>query len=253
MLSRRRKAAERLTERTQEQLAEQRSIALVLQQAMLPETLPEIDGLRMQASYLPGAAGVDIGGDWYDIVPLDARRAFFVIGDVSGRGLAAATTMAALRFAVHAFVSEGHQPGEVLDRLTKLLDVERDKQFATILCGVLDAEQHTLTLANAGHLPPLLVADTVRFIDVDGDPPIGVANGRSYSTVTVEVPDEAVLLAFTDGLVERRGEPLDAGLERLRSAIEPHATVDEVFQQIVPTFAAGSSDDIAIVGVQWPA
>jgi type II secretory pathway pseudopilin PulG len=251
-LARRRTAAEQLTAQTQVQLAEQRSIASVLQQAMLPETLPTIDGLRIQASYLPGATGVDIGGDWYDILPLDSHRVFFVIGDVSGRGLAAGTTMAALRFAVHAFVSEGHSPGVVLDRLAALLSVERDRQFATILCGVFDVPRRTMTIANAGHLPPLLVADGVRFIDVDAGPPIGVPHSGSYATVTVPVPDEAVLIAFTDGLVERRGEALDVGLERLRSAIEPRSTVDEVFVRIVPDFAADSSDDIAIVGVQWP-
>jgi serine phosphatase RsbU (regulator of sigma subunit) len=251
-LSRRRRAAERLTARTQEQLAEQRSIAAVLQQAMLPETLPTVPGIRIQASYLPGAVGVDIGGDWYDVLPLDEHRVFFVIGDVSGRGLAAGTTMAALRFAVHAFVSEGHDPGEVLDRLTALLSVERDGQFATILCGVFDVEGRTISIANAGHLPPLLVTDEVRYLGADGGPPIGVTHTKLYSTVTVPVPDDAVLIAFTDGLVERRGEPLDEGLERLRSAIEPRSSVDEVFERIVPEFAADSSDDIAILGVQWP-
>jgi serine phosphatase RsbU (regulator of sigma subunit) len=196
---------------------------------------------------------VDIGGDWYDLIPLGERRAFLVIGDVSGRGVQAGTTMASLRFAIRAFVSEGHGPAEVLRHLTALLDVAHGGQFATILCGVLDGSDCQLTAANAGHLPPLLLDPSgSQYLQIPAGPPIGVRSTGSYREVTVSLPRHGTLLAFTDGLVERPGETLDESLERLRSALHGAASLTAVFDQIVPLLNAGSRDDIAILGVQWP-
>lgn len=250
-LVRGRRTAELATAHTQELLVAQRDIARTLQQALLPETVPVVPGLRAEARYVAGG-DVDIGGDWYDLLPLHDGRAFFVVGDVSGRGLRAGTTMAALRFAIHGFVSEGHPPATTLDRLAAMVDVGRDGQFATVLCAVLDIERRELSLASAGHLPPLLVgAGTSRYVEAPVGPPIGVACERAYQAVTVPVPPEAVLLGFTDGLVERRGESLDQGLERLRSTIGPAASLAEVFERLASGMASASSDDIAILGVQW--
>ncbi|HKC27555.1 MAG TPA: PP2C family protein-serine/threonine phosphatase [Jatrophihabitans sp.] len=251
-LVRGRKAAERLTAQTEVLLAEQRGIARKLQDALLPEVLPTVPGLRADARYVAGAGGVDIGGDWYDLLPVDDRRVFFVIGDVSGRGLAAATTMAALRFAIHGFVSEHHEPAAVLDRLSAMVAVGRDGQFATVLCGVLDVATREMTLASAGHLPPLVIGDgTSAFAEISTGPPIGVPPNRPYQTVTVRVPPRSTLLAFTDGLVERRGETLDVSLARLRSLVGSASSVQQVFELLTPNEVSGGSDDIAILGVQW--
>lgn len=247
-LVRARRAAERDTALTSVLLAEERTIAQTLQQALLPETLPAIPGLRSQARYVTGTAGVDIGGDWYDLLPVDHDRVYFVVGDVSGRGVRAGTTMAALRFAIHAFVYEGHPPAVVLDRLTRMIDVGRDGQFATVLCGVLDVSRREVTLASAGHLPPLVIGAQATYVDVPTGPPVGVRTPRRYESVTVSVPPRATLLAFTDGLVERPDEALDASLERLRAEIATAASLEAVFEQLG---SSGGADDIAILGVQW--
>jgi serine phosphatase RsbU (regulator of sigma subunit) len=247
-LVRARRTAERDTAMTSVLLAEERTIAQMLQQALLPEALPAVPGLRSQSRYVTGTAGVDIGGDWYDLLPVDHDRVYFVVGDVSGRGVRAGTTMAALRFAIHAFVYEGHAPAVVLDRLTRMIDVGRDGQFATVLCGVLDVSRREVTLASAGHLPPLVIGEQARYVDIPTGPPVGVRTSRRYESVTVSVPPQATLLAFTDGLVERPDEALDASLERLRADIGTPASLEAVFEQLG---SSGGADDIAILGVQW--
>jgi serine phosphatase RsbU (regulator of sigma subunit) len=252
-LVRRRRAAERLTATISDLLDEERGIARTLQHALLPQALPVVPGIRAQARYVAGAAGVDIGGDWYDLLPLEDGRAFFVIGDVSGRGVPAGTTMAALRFAVHALVNEKHSPGVVLDRLVGLLDVARDGQFATILCGVLDIAAHEITIANAGHPPLLVIGDGgSRYVSGVTGPPVGVIPQRPYEETTVQLPPNATVLAFTDGLIERPGEALDVSLEQLRSRIGSAARLDDIFDRVMaPGLEAESNDDIAILGVQW--
>jgi hypothetical protein len=251
-LVRGRRAAEQLTVQTETLLAEQRSIAKTLQRALLPDPFPPMPGLRAEGRYVAGALDVDIGGDWYDLLPLDEDRAFFVIGDVSGRGLRAGTTMAALRFAIHAFVSEGHSPEAVLDRLAKMVDVTRGGQFATILCGVLDAKKRQVSLASAGHLPPLVIGDhTSLYIEPPVGPPTGVTDQHSYRSVTVDVPRGGMILAFTDGLIERPGENIDVSLERLQALVGDASSLDEVFARLTPGDVSHGSDDIAILGVEW--
>ncbi len=107
-------------------LADQRTVAYTLQHSLLPEHLPEVPGLDLAVRYVAGVEGVDIGGDWYDVLPLDDGKLLFVIGDVSGRGLRAATVMASLRYAIHAYAADGDAPDVILTKLSNLLDVERD-------------------------------------------------------------------------------------------------------------------------------
>lgn len=255
-LLRRRRAAERLTGEVRHLLSEQRGIAETLQHALLPQQIPDVDGLDLAVRYIPGVDGIDIGGDWYDLIGLDAQRLFFVVGDVSGRGVASGSVMASLLFAIRGFVSEGHGPAAVLDRLTALLDVQRDQHFATVVCGIVDIERHEITLANAGHLPPLVVGDQAEFVQAPTGPPIGVSAHRPYAQVTVSVPPGATLLAYTDGLVERRGESLDVGLRQLRdSAIGSRGHLDDllstVLAELAPTDSGCFDDDTAILGVRW--
>jgi hypothetical protein len=251
-LVRRRRAAEELTGQVRTLLAQQQGIAQTLQRALLPEVLETPHGITAQARYVPGADGVEIGGDWYDLLPLDDTRVWFVVGDVSGRGLRAGTAMAKLRFATQAYVAEGYRPAEVLERVAGLIDVVRDGHFATAVCGVLDQERGQLTLASAGHLPPVLVADGgARLLEPVVGPPLGAVVGARYVDTSVAAPSGALLVAFTDGLVERAGEPLDVSLERLRSSLAAAGDLDEAFGVLGDTFATAASDDIAILGVQW--
>jgi serine phosphatase RsbU (regulator of sigma subunit) len=258
-LARRRHDAERLVERLNTTAAEnealyrrQREIAETLQHSLLPEAFPHLPGLEASGRYVAGVTDVEIGGDWYDVVSVGHRSVLFAIGDVSGRGVRAGTIMAKLRYAVRAYGVEGDAPDVVLGKVSRLLNVS-DGYFATLLCGVLDLEAGVLTLGNAGHLPPLIGdASGWRYLETQRGVPVGVT-GAGYRAVDVALADEGTLVVFTDGLVERRGEMLDVGLERLRELAE-HGDGDleallDAALSILP--ADGCDDDAAVLALRW--
>jgi serine phosphatase RsbU (regulator of sigma subunit) len=245
---------EQVAEENRRLYAEQHGIAQTLQHALLPAELPQLRGLQTSARYEAGVEGVDIGGDWYDAIELDNKRLLLVVGDVSGRGLHAATTMAALRYAIHAYAAQGDNPETILTKLNKLVSVKSSGQLATVLCALVDPDARELTVTSAGHLPPLLISDgRGEFVKTDVGLPIGVDRNASYTSATVTVAPGATLLAFTDGLVERRGESIDVGLGRLRQhATSNHATLDELLTRVVSNLRQdGSDDDTAIAGIRW--
>jgi serine phosphatase RsbU (regulator of sigma subunit) len=232
---------------------EQRSIAQTLQHALLPE-LPQVAGLQVSARYVPAAAGLDVGGDWYDVTATDEGRVLLVIGDISGHGLPAATTMAALRYATLAYATERPSPASVLSKLSDFVNRSPHDYFATVMCALIDVRGRTLTLASAGHMAPLLIEDgQARFVEFDGDVPIGVPRASPYREKTVTVSPQTTLVAFTDGLVERRGEILDTGLERLRAAASGHqASLGALLAKLVHDLAfEDHTDDTAILGIRW--
>jgi hypothetical protein len=253
-LMRRRRTAEHLARENLRLYAEQRSISQTLQSALLPKSLPSIPGVDLAARYVPGDAAVDIGGDWYDVIKCDERSFIFAIGDVSGRGIPAANTMASLHYAIRAYAAQGDDPETILDKLTALLDVARDGHFATVLLGHVDVPLHKLTLVNAGHLPPIVMSDgKAHFVAATPGTPIGVAQTVSYVPLTTEVPRRASVLAFTDGLVERRGEFIDTGLNRLLAAVgsevgAPTQLLDRVAMTLTDH---GASDDVAMLAIRW--
>jgi len=232
--------------------SEQRSIAQTLQHALLPEALPKIRGVETGARYEAGVEGVDIGGDWYDLIALDEHRLLLVVGDVSGRGVRAAATMASLRYAIHAYPAQDDPPATILTKLSKLVNVGATGQLATILCALVDVEAHELTVTSAGHLPPLLISDgTGTFITSSVGVPIGVNTGATYTSTAVSTPRAATLLAFTDGLVERRGESIDTGLARLHDAATAnHSDLDDLLSRLLE-LRRGGDDDTAIAGLRW--
>ncbi|HXW59692.1 MAG TPA: PP2C family protein-serine/threonine phosphatase [Solirubrobacteraceae bacterium] len=261
-LARRRRQAEELTEvlnrvaaENHELFTEQRSIAQTLQHALLPDMLPQPPGLQVSARYVPAASGLDVGGDWYDVVVSeDGRRVLLVIGDISGHGLPAATNMALLRHAALAYAAQESRPGSVLDKLSGFADGRASDYFATVLCALIDVDAHSLTVASAGHLAPLLIdGDQARFVQLEGNPPIGVRHDSSYREQTVSVEPRATLVAFTDGLVERRGEVLDAGLARLRDAATAQSlALGDLLAKLIRDLASDDHhDDTAIVGIRW--
>jgi serine phosphatase RsbU (regulator of sigma subunit) len=260
-LAQRRKRAEelagvldRVAAENRQMYTEQRSISETLQHALLPDTLPELSGLQVAARYVPAASGVDVGGDWYDIVAVDDRRVLLVIGDVSGHGLRAATTMALLRHAGLAYVAQDCSPAAVLAKLSDFVDAGAHDYFATVLCVLIDVDAHRLTLASAGHMAPLLLnGGNGEFVDFHADVPIGVARTAPYREATVSVPPNATLVAFTDGLVERRGEVLDVGLARLRDlATRQPLALDDLLATLARDLTSEDHhDDTAIVGIKW--
>ncbi len=261
-LARRRQFAEQLTgvlDRVAAEIhqlyTEQRGIAQTLQHALLPGALPDFDGLQVSARYVPAASGIDVGGDWYDVVATDDRRVLLVIGDVSGHGLHAATTMALLRHATLAYAAEERHPATVLTKLSDFVNSSAHDYFATVLCALIDADAHRLTIASAGHMAPLLIdGDDSRYLELDANVPIGVTRDSEYRETTVSVSPNSRLVAFTDGLVERRGEVLDAGLARLRAAAAtgPRLALDDLVATLTRGMASEDhEDDTAIVVIQW--
>jgi serine phosphatase RsbU (regulator of sigma subunit) len=236
--------------------AEQRGIAQTLQHALLPDVLPTQPRLETSARYEAGERGMEIGGDWYDLIAQSDERMLLVVGDVSGRGLRAATTMAALRYAIRAYAAQNDPPEVILTKLSKLVSVAADGQLATVLCVMLDRAAGRLTLTTAGHLPPLLIdAAGSRFLECPPGLPIGVDDSATYASMVVPTLPGGTLLAFTDGLVERRGESLDAGLERLREAAAgPQLQLPELLSKLMKDLQDGpAEDDTAIVGLRWHA
>jgi serine phosphatase RsbU (regulator of sigma subunit) len=238
---------------------EQRGIAQTLQHALLPERLPELRGLELSALYVPASADVVVGGDWYDVVALGEQRAVLIVGDVAGHGLQAATTMALLRHAALAYAAQDARPASVLGKLALFAGARGIRgHFATVLCALIDRDAKRLTVASAGHLAPLLLeGDSGAFVALDIDAAIGIArNGASrYRETTLPLPPSGTLLAFTDGLVERRGEVIDVGLDRLRNAaIEQQLPLQELLRKLAHDLVSENHhDDTAIVGIQWRA
>ena len=253
-LIRRRELAEAHASSTEQRFVVQRDISSTLQQALLPEEHPVFPGVDLATRYVAGIRDLEIGGDWYETIAIDDDRLFVAVGDVSGRGLRAATTMTYLRHAIRAYVVQGDAPDVVLGKLDELLDVERDECFATVLCALVEVAGRRVTLASAGHPPPLVIDGAgARYVELDVSAPIGAGSGTRPISRSVVVAPGAAIVAFTDGLVERRGVALDDRFETLRVAADGQrgpieATLAHILALLVPE---GSDDDIAILGVKW--
>jgi hypothetical protein len=253
-LVRRRGEAEALAADNSRLYQEQHSVAHTLQQSLLPDRLPDVPGMEVAVRYEPGVAGLEVGGDWYDVVAVGPDCLFVVIGDVAGRGVNAATTMASLRYAIRAFASQGDPPEVILEKLNAVNGVAVDGRFATVLCATVDLSTGDVTMANAGHPSPLLLdAGGARFLEAPVGVPIGVMPEARYESVTVPVAAGATLLAFTDGLFERRGETVDVGMERLRvAAVGGNGSLPGLLDVVVEGLTEeGRADDAALLGLRW--
>jgi serine phosphatase RsbU (regulator of sigma subunit)/anti-sigma regulatory factor (Ser/Thr protein kinase) len=200
--------------------SEQR-IAETLQHSVLPATLPALPDVQLAGRYLPGTAELEVGGDWYDAMQLPNGRLGLVVGDVVGKGVRAAATMGQLRNAIRAFSLERLKPSTTLGRLSRLADEVIETSFATVVYAELDPESCVCRYACAGHPPPLVATldGRVEYLEGGRGLPLGTGATATYRQAAVELSHGAVLLFYTDGLIERRGRSLDEGLERLRAAV----------------------------------
>lgn len=236
---------------------EERRVAEALQHSMLPDTLPDVPSFEFCAKYMPGGR-VDVGGDWYDVVPLADGRYGIVIGDVVGHGVRAATVMGQLRHALRAFASDGGGAAHVVGRLNRYVFEQGPTAMATLCYGVLDPTTGTLELSLAGHVPPLVSkpATEPRFVDVVPAPPIGAEPGSQYDTAQVALDVGATVLFYTDGLIERRGESLDDGFARLiERAAEAPAPLADTCAFLVEHLVgpARPRDDVALLALRFVA
>ncbi|WP_153465442.1 SpoIIE family protein phosphatase [Streptomyces kaniharaensis] len=234
------------------------SMAVTLQQSLLPRGLPEQNALDVAYRYLPARSGV--GGDWFDVIPLSGTRVALVVGDIVGHGVHAAATMGRLRTAVHNFSMLDLPPDDLLAHLDELVNrIDKDDTTgrsdpgitgATCLYAIYDPVSRRCELARAGHLPPALVAPdgTVEFLDLPAGPPLGVG-GLPFETTQLQVPEGGRLVLYTNGLVEDRRRDIDCGLELLRDTLTdtdrtPEETCDAVFDVLLPV---SSTDDAVLL------
>ncbi|MFH8808942.1 SpoIIE family protein phosphatase [Streptomyces hygroscopicus] len=187
--------------------------AQALQRGLLPRALPTPAAVTSTVRYLPASSGTDIGGDWYDVIPLSAERVALVIGDVMGHGLAEAATMGRLRTAVHTLANLELPPDEVLAHLNEVVSDLGDDSYATCLYALYDPVSGVCSLARAGHPPPLVVRPDggVECPDSVPDPPLG-ATEPPFTTVDLRLPDGSLLVLYTDGLVESATRDIDTGI-----------------------------------------
>ena len=241
----------------QQQLREvyeiEHTIAETLQRSLLPERLPQIDGLGLVPRYLPAGHGAAIGGDWYDALERPDGRVALIVGDVVGHGLRAAATMGQLRNAFRAYGLIESSPAEVMARVNRLVTSGEDA-MATVLYLVLDRETGDVTFSAAGHPPPLLLApDGPRFLEGGRSMPIGAADPAVFREASGVVPHGSTLLLYTDGLVERRGVPLEDSLDKLAEVAGEaddnlERLCDRVLAAVLPELEP--SDDVALLAVR---
>ncbi|QGV82092.1 SpoIIE family protein phosphatase [Streptomyces ficellus] len=227
------------------------ALARGLQSALLPHRLPALPGVDTAGRYLPGTQGMEVGGDWYDVIDT-GRGIALVIGDVQGHGVAAAATMGQLRSAVRAFALSGHDPEEVMSGTNRLLIDLDAGQFATCCYILLDTAAGTTHAVRAGHLPPLLrhPDGTTDVVDLPGGVVLGVDAEATYPVTPLRLVPGDVLALYTDGLVEEPGTDIDLGIERLRRALAAVGTgpLAETAEGLIREAGAGDRpDDIALL------
>ncbi|MFJ6721345.1 SpoIIE family protein phosphatase [Streptomyces sp. NPDC091259] len=251
--------------------------ALILQRSLLPPGDPEAAGLDIACRYLPGNAATEVGGDWFDVIELPGHRTALVVGDVMGRGLRAAVAMGELRTAVRTLALLDLEPAEVLSALDEVArglgapggsqqasraalhsrDADRSEVYlATCVYAVYDPVTRRCTIANAGHMPPVLVEPAEEgapprpglLLEVPPGMPLGVG-GEPFEEVEVDLPEGALLALYTDGLVESRDHPLEEGLSGLREALaDPARPLEEVCDHVLNSLETRhGEDDIALL------
>lgn len=209
-----------------------------LQRGLLPSTLPRLPAACAAARYLPAAQGEEVGGDWYDVIPLSADRVALVIGDVMGHGIEEAAAMGRLRTAVSTLADLDMPPDELFDRLNDLVSELGEDFYATCLYAVFDPVARTCSYALAGHPPPVVVRSdgTVHVPVVAADPPLGAAQ-PPFETHQLQLPGESLLVLCTDGLIESASQDVEQGLARLRQVLAQAASHTAYFR------AVGADDD----------
>ncbi|SEM28836.1 SpoIIE family protein phosphatase [Streptacidiphilus jiangxiensis] len=232
-------------------------LAAGLQRVLLPRRVPPVPGFEAAARYLPAGTGLQIGGDWYDVVPLPSGHVGVVIGDVQGHDVHAAGVMGQLRIALRAYAAEGHPPAAVMTRASRFLADLDTGHFATCLYAEVNVDYGAVYAVRAGHLNPLIRrADGSTAVQhVDGGLPLGVDPEQGYMVSRFTLDPGDALLLCTDGLVETRRIDLDEGMERLRRVVAGGRDADlSGLADRIARVAADSAerdDDVALLLLRW--
>ena len=237
---------------------QQRLAATAFQRQLLPPSDVRVPGIELCGRYHPGRAGLDVGGDWYDVFRLDDHRVGLAVGDVCGHGLSAAAHMGQFRHSFRALVQSASPPADAL-RVLNRLALEELATTATLAYVELDTQFGACTVWNCGHLPPVVVdggAAAVRWLEGEriGGPMLGFLPDLDIEPMHATLAPDEVLVLYTDGLVERRGESIEVGLERLGKALARCLTdhldhlCDELYAAVGETGA--DADDTVLLGVR---
>ncbi|MET8115001.1 PP2C family protein-serine/threonine phosphatase [Streptomyces prasinus] len=246
-----------LNEELREAHDRERRTALALQEVMLHA--PDLAGHReIAVRYLPATRSLNVCGDWYDVVDLSDDRFTVAVGDVVGHGLEAAAVMGMLRSALSAAVRAIDEPGRAMDVLSRYARTFEDALATTAAKAVIDTRRRHITYTSAGHPPPLLARPdgTVVLLDEATDPPLGILTDHTVPRPQATVPYAPgdTLVLYTDGLIERRGEDIDAGLHRLADTLGRHTSLgpDRLADTLLTRLgvAEGGRDDIALIVVR---
>ena len=230
---------------------EEHTVAMTLQRSLL-SAIPVIAHVDSAARYQAGSTGLEVGGDWYDVVERPDGIVHVTVGDVAGRGVSAAALMGQLRNAFRAYSHDHTSPAEIMWRLIRHMG---EDEMATAVCVTIDPAFRRLTYASAGHPPPLLRDDdtgTITRLDLAQAPPLGFASPDAVVEAEVALPPRATLLAYTDGVIERRDRVIDEGIERLEQAFrsaDPALSADELADTLIREVAevTAADDDIALL------
>jgi serine phosphatase RsbU (regulator of sigma subunit) len=245
--------AERVAFAAQTRLLEvERAASRLLEGALLPRRLPNCAGLEFEVRYA-SAEGRDVGGDWYDVFVLPSGELWVIVGDVSGRGLSAAVVMGRIRSTMRAYALEDHPCEEVVTLTNRKVLHFEFSEMATVLCATSLPPYEEFRICSAGHPPPVVVVPgkPSEPLDIQPTPPLGVRHDVKPACTVARFSPGSLLVLYTDGLVERRDEAMDVGLQRLCAAISlDHPQV--VCSQIMRLLVDGSppDDDIALVVVR---
>lgn len=234
-------------------------LAVALQRALLPLELPSTAGASVAARYEPASEIADIGGDWYDVVPLSDGRLSVTVGDVMGHDLPAAAVMGQMRDAVRLHTLAGHDPARALQLVEEFMDASGITALSTVLHGTYDPDSRMLDVVRAGHVPPVLVRATgeVEWLEHDtpAGAPLGAGMARELCRASLEIPPGARLVLMSDGLFERRGESLDVGMDRVAEALARcgRARPEEICDELL-ALVTGSRvrDDVVVLVLATP-
>jgi Stage II sporulation protein E (SpoIIE)/PAS fold/GAF domain len=232
----------------------ERATALELQAGLLPRAIPEVPGLQLACRYVPAQTAAEVGGDWFDVIPLPRGRAALTVGDVTGHDVHAAALMGQLRTATRAFATLNLTPAQTLTRLDQLTaDLTDDETSATCIYAVHDPATADWDIARAGHPPPALARPgrAAAFLDLPPGLPlgIGVADGGHYQTTRIHIPRHSTLVLYTDGLIESPAVDMDTAMACLARSLQATSTlpVSQACDTLLAALAPHPADDIAVL------
>ena len=224
--------------------------AVTLQRSLLPRDIPQVTGLQIAHRYQPVSRTAEVGGDWFDVIPLNTGQVALVVGDVTGHSIHAAALMGQLRTTTAALARLGCPPEEIMGQLSGVVAGHGEETGATCLYAQYDPASRRCRFISAGHLPPALrrPGGTAEFLDIPGGVMLGVGPSR-YPATDIKLPPGSVLALCTDGLIEHPGQDIGTGMSRLARALtaSPARSLDQLCDSVLASLGAHARDDIALL------